>query len=716
MLALIPGAGWEWAYAKRAKLHSVEAVRDWLANEKERLPLLIPCGLALGIAFWEYAGPGYVPYIIAISVCLCFITLAFPKGSMRRLLWLSATCTMTLGFLTMDWSAYRSNHVTLERPLVARFYARILAVEHLEARDIVRMRLDTAGHMDLPRIVRVNVRNEYYKQNFLPGATILLRARLMPPAPPPLPGGYDYARRAWFDDIGATGSALDDIRLHRTSDADSSLADMRSWLVKHISAQMDGRSAGIAAALATGDTGGIAEQDAQAMRDSGLAHLLSISGLHVTAMVGGVFFLISRLCAAWSWLALRITVPIWASAAAALAAVGYTLLTGAQVPTIRSCIAALLVLTALTMGREPFSLRLVAAGAAFVLLIWPEALAGPSFQLSFAAVTTIIVLHELPAVQRLRATQDSHFLRRFMRGGVSLFITGLAIEIILTPIALYHFNKAGIYGAIANMIAIPLTTFVVMPAEALGLIGDLIGVGWPFWWVAEISLGGILGLAHYVASMPGAVTMRPDMPVWAYVAIIMGGLWMAIFQRRPRWLGLLPLAAGFTGMLLAPRPDILVTGDGRHLAVVTPDGRQAILRSRAGEYMRDMLQEAAGSNTQALAIEDWPGTICSPDTCVIRIIRNGRSWDILASRTANQIPLMELAAVCRRVDIAVSDRYLPKSCQPRWLKLDRNSLKETGGVALYLGDGYGDSDGKGYVRTVAQGRDHLPWAITGTAR
>ena len=280
------------------------------------------------------------------------------------------------------------------------------------------------------------------------------------------------------------------------------LATQREALTGHIRTSMPEGTGAIGAALVTGDQGHISEADAQAMRDSGLAHLLSISGLHVTAVVGFIFIAIGRLLSLSSWLALRISIPVVAAGTAALGALAYTLLTGAEVPTVRSCIAALLVLVALAMGRDALTLRLVAFGAMVVLIFWPEAMAGPSFQLSFAAVATIVIIHDLPVMKRLTESRDEALGYRVVRAGLSLIVTGLAIEIILAPIALFHFHKTGIYGAFANVLAIPMTTFVIMPSEALALAFDLAGLGAPFWWLAGQGIAMILALAHLVSGLP----------------------------------------------------------------------------------------------------------------------------------------------------------------------------------------------------------------------
>jgi len=332
----------------------------------------------------------------------------------------------------------------------------------------------------------------------------------MPPPTASLPGGYDFAQRAWFDRIGAVGTVLGDIS--RTSASGPTMPPLRTRLSAHIHDQIEGSSGGIAAALVTGDRGAISEADEEAMRRSGLAHLLSISGLHVTAVVGFAMFLTLRLFALSRRLALAGYVLPLAAAAGALAGGGYTLLAGAEVPTLRSFIAALLVLVAFLMGREALTLRLVAAGALIVLVWRPESLAGPSFQLSFAAITAIIALHESRPMRAFLARRDEPWPFRTLRAVAGLLVTGLVVEVALAPIALFHFHKAGVYGAMANVVAIPLTTFVIMPFEALALLFDSIGLGAPFWWVTEQALRLLLGLAHVVSDAPAAVATLPSFP------------------------------------------------------------------------------------------------------------------------------------------------------------------------------------------------------------
>jgi len=336
-----------------------------------------------------------------------------------------------------------------------------------------------------------------------------------------------------------------------------------------------------------------------------------------------------------------------------------------------------------------------------VLIFWPEAMAGPSFQLSFAAVTTIVVVHDLPFVKRFTERRDERLFKKAARAVGALILTGIAIELVLTPIALFHFHKAGLYGALANVLAIPMTTFIIMPLEALALVFDVIGLGHPFWWMAGQGIAAILTLAHYVSGLPGAVTMLPAMPIWAFGTFIMGALIFGLLTSHVRYCGVVLCALGIIAMVMAPRPDILVTGDGKHLALVSADGDVALLRGRAGEFVRGMISEKAGSDAEATRIEDWPGAQCTADNCVVTLKGESRNWTLLATRTRNPIPSMEMAAACKRVDIVVSDRWLPKSCRPKLIKADRRLLEQTGGLAFYL-----DTQS---VVTANENSGHLPW-------
>ncbi len=577
-------------------------------------------------------------------------------------------------------------------------------VERREEPAKARARLLLRAPIDgfpAPVLVRVNVPADKDHSAARQGSVIRLRSRLMSPAPPMLPGAYDFARTAWFSGIAGTGSALSKIEVLRESDRSTTLRGMQSALAVHVRAMLEGSPGKIAAALASGDRGAIAIADEDAMRDAGLTHLLSISGLHVSALVGFVYWLFARALAFIPWIALRVRVPIAGALAGALAGIAYTLLTGAEVPTVRSCIGALLVLAALALGRDPLSLRLVAVGGLLVMLFWPEAVVGPSFQMSFAAVIAIIAFHSAAPVRGFLSADHHGPVVRMTRSLILLLATGIVIEFALMPIGLFHFHRAGIYGAMANVIAIPLTTFITMPLIGIALLLDLAGFGAPAWWLTGKSLELLLALAHFVAARPGAVTMLPPVAPWSFGLFIAGMLWLALWTGRVRLWGSIPAAIAVTVMILAPTPDILITGDGHHVGITGEGNDLLVLRAGRGDYMRDSLLEIAGMEGQLRTLEDWPAARCSADFCTLAINRGSKRFTLLMARTREYIDDMDLAAACERADIVIADRRLPFSCRPRMLKADRIFLAQTGGIAINLTTGH--------IRTVAETQGQQGW-------
>ena len=673
----------------------------FLEAERGQLPLWFVASFGLGIAMWFALGnSGAWIGLLCLGGSAAMFGLAWRQGRAGRAL-AGFGIALTLG-CSLIW--VRSTLVAaprLDHPQMTDVEGRIERVETLAAKGDLRLTIATSTPA-LPPRVRVSLPQEDAPRGLAAGARITLKARLAPPPPMALPGTHDFARDAWFRGLGAVGRTIGPVTMLNPT-VPTGLDRMRGNLDRHIRTRLPGASGSIATALATGDQNAVSKEDADAMRRSGLTHLLSVSGLHIAAVVGAAMLLTMRLLALIPGLARRTNLVLVGAGVGALAGVGYTILTGMQVPTVRSCVAAVLVLAGIAIGREALSMRLVAVGALMVLLFRPESLAGASFQLSFAAVTAIITLHSLGPVRRLLGPREDGFVGRIARGAASLIATGLAVEIALIPLALYHFHKAGLYGVGANLVAIPWTTFVIMPLEAGALLLDSIGLGQPLWAATGWAIDQLLGLARYVARLQGAVANLPTMSRWAFAAMLIGGLWFCLWAGRVRWLGLAPLAIGGAAAAMSPTPDLLVTGDGRHLAITSPTGAPVILRDRAGDFMRDLMSEAAGYDGDAALLSDQPFAECQRDSCVATIDRGGHRWVLLATRSKDRIAWDQLTAACRTADIVVSERWLPTACNPRWLKLDRQSLGTSGGAAIFLG-------GDPRISTVAGRIGNHPWA------
>ncbi len=664
--------------------------------------------LAGGIAAW-FALPGPAWWVGAVSAGLL---LAVGAGALWRgrddrshLLLAAVAIGLLFAFgLGLVWT--RSALIgaeALPRPSSQTIQGKIL--ERIEQPAEGRSRLVLAVRDGEGRAikVRVNVPLEHDSAALREGAVVRLKARLMPPAGPILPGGYDFARAAWFEGYAATGSAQGAVDVIEPARGEALLASTQRRLADHVRSRLGGSAGSIAAAFASGDRGAIDPADEEAMRDAGLTHLLSISGVHVSAVIAAAYFLAIRLLALWPWFALRVRLPLVAAGIGALTGIGYTLLTGAEVPTVRSCVGAVLVLGALALGREPLSMRMIAVAAVVVLLLWPESIAGPSFQMSFAAVIAIVALHESVPVKRFLAAREQGALEKAARGVAMLLATGLVIELALMPIVLFHFHRAGIYGAFANVIAIPLTTFASMPLIGLALFLDLAGLGAPAWWLAGKSLDLLLWLAHIAANQPGAVKLMPQMGWGAFALFVAGGLWLALWRGRARLWGLLPAALATLILLATSTPDILVAGDGRQVGLVADDERLLALRDSRSDFTRENLMELAGVEAEPVPLAQWPGARCTPDFCALELDRGGRTWHILLARSDNLIEERALAAACERADIVIADRYLPQSCVPRFLRADRRLLDVTGGLSIVLKDAAPE------VTTVAERQGHHGW-------
>lgn len=221
------------------------------------------------------------------------------------------------------------------------------------------------------------------------------------------------------------------------------------------------------------------------------------------------------------------------------------------------------------------------------------------------------------------------------------------------------------------------------------------------WWLTGLALKLLLTLARTVAAAPGAVAMLPSMPPWAFGLMILGFLWLCLWRTRLRLLGVVPFAVGAIAAWAAPTPDVLVTGDGKHLVVVE-DGRPLLLRDAAGDYVRQLFAQASGFDGDPANLGSTPFSACSRDSCTALIRKPDSDWRLLATRSSTRMDWRTVTDACARADIVTSDRWLPRSCTPRWLKLDKDVLGKTGGMAIYLG-------ASPTVRTVAGRVEQHPW-------
>jgi competence protein ComEC len=445
-----------------------------------------------------------------------------------------------------------------------------------------------------PEETPIRIRATFRGEAPRPGEAVRFRALLNPPPPPAAPGAYDFARDAFYYSVGGVAFVLGDVRPADLGPAPDALRRKMAvnafrWrLAERLYESMSPRAGAIAAALVTDHETFIGREDLDAMRDSGLAHLLSISGLHM-AIVGGFVFFGTRLAiAAWPWLALRVDGKRLAAAAGLAAVGGYLIVSGGPPPAVRAAVTASIAFAAILVGRRAISLEALAVAALIVLFVQPEAVVQPGFQMSFAATAALVAMaeawprqpkeisvpHPIAAVQRARDWLVAS-------GAVSL-VAGLATG----PFAIQHFNRVAMYGLPANLLSSPLSSFVVMPALAVGSVLEGLGLGAPFLWLAEQGLDATLAVAHWAQDMPGSIRIVPSAPSVALAVAFVGLLFVCLWRGRLRWLGL-PFACAVT---LCPRPEppvAWIAADGTNAAIVV-DGRALVLRPEIKRFAVDL--------------------------------------------------------------------------------------------------------------------------------
>ncbi len=669
------------------------------------MPWLAVAMLA-GIGLW-FILPGPGEWLVAIGLCglpaaWALIRLEGDGYALLRNAAVALALMVAAGIVLIWARSALIGAQPISGPRVAVVEAVVLKREEQPARDRVRLIVATRDPLgNVPIRARLNVPSDMDDPALVAGSQFRAKIRMIPPQRAAVPGGYDFAQAAWFDGLAASGSVLEKpVVTRRAGGASGWRNDLAAHVRQKVGRFGDTASAAIAATLITGDRGAIPQSDAQAMRDAGLAHMLSISGLHVGAIVAIAWLLVVRLGALWPWLALRVRLPLAAAGSGALAGIAYTLMTGAALPTVRACLAALLVVAALALGRTALSLRLIALAAMTVMLFWPEAVIGPSFQLSFAAVTAIVAFHNSRFVERLKERRGDGRAVRLAYAALLLFLTGVIVEAALSPLVLFHFQRTSLYGSLANVIAIPLMTAVTLPALIAGLAFDAIGLGAPLWWLAAKSLDLTLGIAHTISSLPGSVLQLPRISLTAVLFCVVGALWLALWSGRFRLWGLLPLALGVPALFLARPADLLIEQSGRNAALLADDGELYLLRNSTS-FAADAMVEAMGKtpepDVQFLEFTEWPGGRCNDVFCELQA--KGRTL-LVAQRPAD-VSYASLVAACARADIVISSRRLSADCRPTMLKADGSLLSRRGGLAV-------DLDG-GTVRAVRPEGDRHGW-------
>ena len=281
-------------------------------------------------------------------------------------------------------------------------------------------------------------------------------------------------------------------------------------------------------ALATGDSGLIQDPIRQSFARSGLSHLLAISGLHLGCVALGLYGLFGTLFGFFSsinrrydgWrIAAGLVIPI---------VVFYVLVAGARIPAIRACVMVALFLFARMLYRRWDPLQTLSLAGIFVLGLWPTTIDSISFQLSFAAALSVILLTRplarACAVDRLTDDTGQDVPRKVLRGVGRLLLISLAATLGTAPLIAMHFNQLGLLGVFNNLWAVPITAWLIVP---LALLGGLILPVWPqlAHFVMDIGLAlteGLCSTTQWVAAPSWSGVYVADIAGWQVVIWYLG--------------------------------------------------------------------------------------------------------------------------------------------------------------------------------------------------
>lgn len=548
----------------------------------------------------------------------------------------------------------------------------------------------------LPPLEHIRLTSRSNFEDVHPGQIVRVKAVLLPPPDPAYPGAYDFQRQSFYQSIGAVGYSISPFTVigENTGFAAhlmSLSAEIRARIADFVLAHAPPENAGFIIAIMTGDKSAIPEDQLDDMRDSGLAHLLAISGLHM-GMIGGLIFFAVRLLLVLSpYIALYYPVKKIAAVIALTGLAGYLFVSGMSVSAVRAFIMIAALFVAICFDRSAISLRMVAFAAVIILLLFPESLISASFQMSFAAVFALISLYEQIGPKLSKFARSGGFIRRSLAYVIGIALTTLVAGLATAPFALYHFGQVAAYSLIANLLAVPIMGLWVMPGVILSFICYPFGLSFPLVIVGN-GIDLILWSAQATASWPAAVQYLGSFPVVQLIAITLIGLWFIIWRQPVRWAALPVLAVLLLSFALTRSPDILISSSGNLYAINTGAGQVYFSSDRAERFEAERWRLVMG---ESVARQPPEGFLCDPYGCVLRTAR-----DIIAFPESMGGVEMD----CDRADIIVSRIPAPANCGKARLVIDKFDLWREGAHSLYL-----DRAGSISVETANGLRGDRPW-------
>ncbi len=660
-----------------------------LLAQRGRLVLWAPVMIGIGIAgYFSLPAEPRAGHWFAMAI---FGILAVGLG--RRIDYAVRPLAYALALVLLGAGVSGLRTDTVSDPVLTfRYYGpvtgRVIAVDR-SASDAVRVTLD---HVTLDRIapdrtparVRISLHGDQRWLSPEPGMIVGATAHLSPPSGPAEPGGFDFRLNAWFDRLGAIGYTRSPMVLLEPAQNGWALwvGRIRAALSGHVRQRIDGQTGAFAAAILTGDRSAISTDTTSALRATNLAHLLAISGLHMGLLTGTVFAAVRGALALWPWGAVRLSGKKVAAAVALASGGAYLVLSGGNVATVRAFIMVGTMFVAILLDRRALTLRSVAISAMIILVLWPEELLGPGFQMSFAA--TVGLVWVFGSVGRLESR--AHPL---LKGAVSVVLSSLVAGLATAPVSAAHFGTLSHYGLIANILSVPVMGALVMPSALAAVVLAPLGLDWIGFIGVELGLSWILSVAEAVAGLSGALSFVPAAPTIALGLMAVSALFVVIWQGRLRHAGWLGVVGAFWVWSASDRPILLVSQSGGQAGLLTDVGR-AIARDRGDGFAVSQWLESDGERSEqsdAAARAGW--------TSRGRVV-TAELGEITVLLAAGSRALSEVDG-CGGADLLITNQDAgPRPCEV----YDEARLRDTGSLAI---------DGSGHVVTAAQIAGRRPW-------
>ena len=574
-----------WLKLKIALFENLEA-------EQDRLIIWLPFWFAVGIALY-FALPMEPNLWLTLGGFELWLLLFYllRYKNLHRLF--VAGLFLLGGFLNIQaQTQYKAQHIeNVNAKTTIYLTGKVKDISYTESG---KMRVLLTDSADFDKALKGNFRITLMPapENIDIGKCVEMVATIFPREPLPVLNGYRLDRKQFYESLSAIGYAesetfiIDCRQENSTHFFITELNMLRRKIMLTVDAMLPSAQRGIADAVLVGEKSLLPKNTINNYRDSGLAHFLSVSGLHLGTIAGLIFFVVRFLLACCPPVALKYDIKKISALCAIVGSCGYLLISGMAIPAQRAFIMTTVVLIGILCNREAISLRMLSFAALIVLIIAPQALISISFQMSFAAVYALVSFYE--------NYRHKPYRKRGIFGIIWIYICGIVVcdfvaSLATAPFSLYHFHRLAVYTSLGNLLAGPLIGLYLMPVILLCLIALPFGLA--FYPLKALGFGiDILNkITDFVAHLPHSVWQTDTLPLWGLMLIVCGGFWLCVWRHRWRFWGFVPIVVGAMPLFLSPKmPEMVFSPNAEDIALRDIRGDLVMLPRKNDSWIKSL--------------------------------------------------------------------------------------------------------------------------------